>query len=179
MGVFSQYLSKEEQREFIEKADIFFAKKGINFIYPLHGGYMGQDAKILSYGISRVYNSLAPEFQTYETIKNLAENKSEEKPMIYIEKPRNALYIFDREIIPLDKVVIIGEITVIANAYDENGINKVEFYVNGVMKSTDYSEPYSWLWDEFAVGKHEIKVIAYDNNDKKAEDKINVIIFNF
>ena len=76
LGVFSQELSKEEQREFLKIANEFFSKKGIIFVYPVHGGFIGQDAKILSFGKLKIYDSLAPEFDTYETIKNLALKKT-------------------------------------------------------------------------------------------------------
>jgi len=75
LGQFSQVLSKEEQREFLMAADSFFHNRGIVFTYPLHGGWMGNDAEILSFGIRRTYDALAPEFQTYETIRELARNK--------------------------------------------------------------------------------------------------------
>ena len=77
MGVYSQELSKEEQREFLKIADEFFSRKGIIFVYPVHGGFMGQDAKILSFGKLKTYDSLAPEFETYETIKSLLKVKRE------------------------------------------------------------------------------------------------------
>ncbi len=72
LGVFSQYLNKKKQNEFLRIADDFFTKKGYIFVYPVHGGWMGQDAKVLSYGQFKVYDSLAPEFDTYETIKELS-----------------------------------------------------------------------------------------------------------
>ena len=75
LGVFSQKLSREEQREFLRKADKFFSKKGIIFIYPVHGGFMGNDAETLSFGKLKVYDSFAPEFQTYDTIKELTQDK--------------------------------------------------------------------------------------------------------
>ena len=75
LGVFSQYLNKKKQREFLRMADEFFTKKGCVFVYPVHGGWMGADAKVLSYGQFKVYDSLAPEFDTYETIKKLAKMK--------------------------------------------------------------------------------------------------------
>lgn len=78
LGVFSHYLTPEEQREFLGTADEFFQEKGINFIYPVHGGWMGYDTKIFSFGKSSFYDSLAPEFKTYETIKELALNKTKE-----------------------------------------------------------------------------------------------------
>jgi len=175
LGVFSQELSKEEQREFLRIADAFFRRKGITFIYPVHGGFMGQDAEILSYGKSKTYDSLAPEFDTYETIVELAKNRAQGKPLVSIERPRNRLYVFDKEIMRLKIPIIIGKITITAGTFDEDGINRVEFCIDDVLKFIDHDEPYSWLWDEFAIGKHEIKVVAYDNSGNKAEDRINVI----
>jgi len=40
--VFSQELSKDEAREFLRKADEFFSKMEIIFIYPIHGGDVGR-----------------------------------------------------------------------------------------------------------------------------------------
>jgi len=97
--------------------------------------------------------------------------------MIYIERPRDHLYIFDREIAPFKLPIIIGKITVTADAYDEDGIQKVEFYIDGILKYNDTQQPYQWLWNEFAVGKHEVKVIARDSFGNKAEDMVNVFIF--
>lgn len=76
--VFSQELSKEEAKEFLRKTDEFFSKKGIIFIYPLHGGDMGRKEMMIkkrAYGKFNWYDSLAPEFETYETIKELAKKK--------------------------------------------------------------------------------------------------------
>ncbi len=179
LGVFSQYLSKEEQREFLKIADIFFAKKGINFIYPVHGGWMGNDAEILSYGISRTYDSLAPEFETYETIVKLTQNKAEGKPFICIKRPENYIYVFDREIAPSSIPTIIGKITIKVDAFDLEGIEKVEFYTDGNLKYNDSIAPYEWTWDEFSFGEHEIKVTAYDDKENVASDEINVFILNF
>jgi hypothetical protein len=72
LAVFSQQLTREEQRAFLETADRFFTERGVHFIYPLHGGYMGRGAETLSFGRFRSYDSLAPEFATYETIRTLA-----------------------------------------------------------------------------------------------------------
>jgi len=76
--VFSQMLNKDMQSETLAILDESFAKNGVNFIYPLHGGYMGRGAITtkLAFGKYRNYDSLAPEFQTYKTIKELANNKA-------------------------------------------------------------------------------------------------------
>lgn len=74
-AVFSQKLSKEEQGELLKEIDAFSQSKGVIFVYPIHGGYMGNNAKTLSFGTYYKYDSLAPEFGTYETIKELARSK--------------------------------------------------------------------------------------------------------
>ncbi|MDD5688466.1 MAG: hypothetical protein PHE88_11625 [Elusimicrobia bacterium] len=75
MDVFSQRLNKKQQKEWLEKADAFLQSKGMIFMYPVRGGDFTPGAKILSFGKNAKYDSLAPEFQTYETIKELANNK--------------------------------------------------------------------------------------------------------
>ena len=77
MEIFSQNLTPKQQRECLRVFDNFFLKKNIIFVYPVHGPDMGGNIKILSFGKSRCYDSLAPEFQTYETIKELAQEKTE------------------------------------------------------------------------------------------------------
>ncbi len=75
METFSQELTPEQQREFLKVCDEFFTKKNITFIYPIHGPDMGENIKILSFAKSRCYDSLAPEFRTYEILEKLAEKK--------------------------------------------------------------------------------------------------------
>ncbi|RLE93342.1 MAG: hypothetical protein DRJ55_03760, partial [Thermoprotei archaeon] len=67
--IFSQYLTKEQQREFLKIVDEFYAERNVIFAYPVHGGFMGYDATKKSFGFYPFYDSLAPEFETYETIK--------------------------------------------------------------------------------------------------------------
>ena len=78
LHVFTQELTPEEAREFLRRADEFFTERGIVFVYPVHGGDMGRlgvEVTKLSYGRFNWYDSLAPEFQTYETIVKLAEKR--------------------------------------------------------------------------------------------------------
>lgn len=76
LAIFSQKLSKEQQRDVLKMADDFFESKGMKFIYPVHGGSTGHSATALTYGKYTWYDSLAPEFETYDTIKQLAQDKS-------------------------------------------------------------------------------------------------------
>ncbi len=80
LDVFSQKLNKNQQREWLKKADAFFQRKGMIFVYPVRGGDFAPGAKRLSFGKFAKYDSLALEFDTFETIKKLARIKRE-KPL--------------------------------------------------------------------------------------------------
>jgi len=84
LGVFSQELTKEQAREALRNFDNFFREHGVLFAYPVHGGYMGRDATRLAFGWSYKYDSLAPEFESYATIKELAQRRYESTPRLYI-----------------------------------------------------------------------------------------------
>jgi hypothetical protein len=100
---------------------------------------------------------------------------------VNIARPKEGhLYVSDQEIMPtiFHSTIIIGEITIKADAYDEDGVDRVEFYIDGVLKSSDTEYPYGWLWDEKTMGRHTIKVVAYDNASNIASDEEKVMIFN-
>ncbi|VVB91408.1 Uncharacterised protein [uncultured archaeon] len=76
LGAFSQNMSKENQSKFLMTADAFFQEKGVIFSYPMHGGYLGANASILSFGAYPYYDALAPESDTYGTIRQLSVDKA-------------------------------------------------------------------------------------------------------
>jgi hypothetical protein len=83
------------------------------------------------------------------------------------------LYVY----VPIFPIItlIIGRIYVIVNATDNVGVEKVEFYVDDVLRDIDYEPPYIWLWDEqtpFLL--YELKAIAYDFAGNTATDMIKV-----
>jgi len=60
--------------------------------------------------------------------------------------------------------IVIGPIDVIATASDsQSGVNRVEFYIDDVLRSTDCVSPYIWLWEHDNFFPYTLKVIAYDN----------------
>ncbi|MCD6239339.1 MAG: hypothetical protein J7K51_08505 [Thermotogae bacterium] len=77
LGVFSQTLSIEEQRKVLRTFGQFFTENGIIFAYPVHGEFMGRDATKLAFGKYSKYDALAPEFETYNTIKRLSQGRKE------------------------------------------------------------------------------------------------------
>ncbi|MDO8094802.1 MAG: peptidoglycan DD-metalloendopeptidase family protein, partial [Candidatus Brocadiales bacterium] len=81
---------------------------------------------------------------------------------------------------PNNGATISGVVTVTADATDDKGIAKVEFYLDDIFKSTDTSFPYSWLWDttQSNNGSHTIKAIAYDTANQTATSQIIVTVSN-
>ncbi len=62
-------------------------------------------------------------------------------------------------------VATTSSITIVADAEDESGIDRVEFYIDGALKATDASKPYEYSWNltTYADGNaHTIYVKAYD-----------------
>lgn len=77
--IFSQQMSQADAQAFLKTSDDFFTPLGMKFVYPVHGGTMvvqQTSATKLAYGQYNWYDSLAPEMNTYGTIKQLALNKT-------------------------------------------------------------------------------------------------------
>src|SRR5207237_1089422 len=59
-------------------------------------------------------------------------------------------------------------------------VQKVEFAVDGEVKSTDTSVPYTFDWDTLAgaEGPHTLTATAYDEKDNKKSAKVTVTVDN-
>jgi hypothetical protein len=80
---------------------------------------------------------------------------------------------------PASGATVSGTITVTATASDNVGVAKVDFYVDGMLKSTDTSSPYSYVWITTALsnGTHTLQAIAADaagNSASTAVMSVNV-----
>lgn len=113
-----------------------------------------------------------PSLKIYDVI--VLSEKEERNISVNIAKPGNALYIFDKEILPTSKPIIIGKITIKAGVYSSKEISKVDFYIDDELKYNDSLPPYQWVWNEPSFGKHEIAAIAY-GWEGKARDEIEVL----
>ncbi len=65
---------------------------------------------------------------------------------------------------PSNGATVSGTKTITASASDNVGVTKVELRVDGALKKTDTSSPYSYSWDTTAVsnGSHSLQARAYD-----------------
>jgi len=65
---------------------------------------------------------------------------------------------------PASGATLSGTVAVAASATDAVGVTKVEFLLDGVLRSTDAASPYSWTWATTGAsnGSHSLVAKAYD-----------------
>ncbi|MBI4086059.1 MAG: hypothetical protein HY433_02350, partial [Candidatus Liptonbacteria bacterium] len=63
---------------------------------------------------------------------------------------------------PLNGSTVSGAVTISANATDNMGVVKVEFYVDSALKTTVFTSPYSYVWFATPFGSHTLTAKAYD-----------------
>ena len=78
--------------------------------------------------------------------------------------------------------VLIGRTKIVAEVYDDSGVEKVEFYIDENLVSEDTEEPYEYSFRKVKflkrfLRKHTLSVIAYDNEGKTGTNSIEVFCF--
>lgn len=82
---------------------------------------------------------------------------------------------------PADGATVSGTVSVTANASDDVGVSKVEFYLDGALASTDTASPYAWSWNTTtaANGAHALTAKAWDAaNNNTTSPAVNVTVSN-
>lgn len=83
---------------------------------------------------------------------------------------------------PADGATVSGTVTVAADATDNNGVNQVEFFVDGssIGKDTDGSGGWSVPWNSGSVadGSHTVTATATDTAKQTASDSVSVTVNN-
>jgi len=80
---------------------------------------------------------------------------------------------------PTDGAIVSGITTIQALVYDNRGVAKVEFYIDGTKVSVSYSSPYYYNWNTDSLtynSQHTIKVKAYDTSGNVGESSVTVTI---
>ena len=87
-----------------------------------------------------------------------------------------------RIVSPTDGAIVRGLVTVTAEAQDNVGVSKVEFYIDGTKVAEDTSEPYQYNWDTIGLtndSTHTIQAKAYDIIGNPGQSNIvEVIVVN-
>ncbi|MFQ3675437.1 MAG: Ig-like domain-containing protein, partial [Endomicrobiia bacterium] len=98
---------------------------------------------------------------------NVLVNNIDNPPTIRLIEPKNG-------------ITVSGSIKIIAQASDDKGITKVEFYVDDKLRYTKDVSPYEWLWDTDGEknDEHIIKVKAYDTANQWSEVVVKLVVSN-
>lgn len=140
------------------------------------------DGYLISNGLKQVHINMGWEgyYDAYYTLDSILDftdtywqyavidiipTPKDQPPSVSITSPNNGDFV--------GKTIAIK-----ANASDDEGITKVEFYINNVIRGTDTSVPYEWNWDttKYASGTHVLKARAYDTINQTAEHSIQVTV---
>jgi hypothetical protein len=82
---------------------------------------------------------------------------------------------------PANGATVSATVNVTANASDNVGVSKVEFWLDGSLRATDMSSPYAWSWDTSTAtnGAHALVSKAYDAaNNIGTSTTVNVTVSN-
>ena len=112
-------------------------------------------------------------YENYSSPWGLSNKKVDANPpQITIQQPENGIYIFGNKIFPFLFPLLIGKTDIKAIAWDENGIERVEFYMDNSLRASIENEPYEWKYH--AIGFYKIKVVAIDGNGNRGGKEIEV-----
>lgn len=77
---------------------------------------------------------------------------------------------------PSNNAVVTKTVTIKANASDDNGVNKVDFFVDNEFKKSVFSPPYNWDWNPnaYSSGFHTVLAKAYDTINQTAQASLNL-----
>ena len=81
---------------------------------------------------------------------------------------------------PSNGSTVSGTRTITASASDNIGVDRVQFYIDGVSKKIDSSSPYTYSWNttSYSNGRHTLKVRAYDDFENDDSDTVFVNVSN-
>jgi hypothetical protein len=82
---------------------------------------------------------------------------------------------------PANGATVSATVSVNANASDNVGVTKVEFYLDGALQSTDTTSPYSWSWNTTTAtnASHALVAKAYDAaNNIGTSSTVSVTVSN-
>ena len=104
-------------------------------------------------------------------------------PYLRMDTPApGRLYFRGQELIPLPfgTTVVVGGLTVTVYAGDnDTGMDRVEFYVDGVLQATDDQDPYQFVWDQPSLFRRTLEAQAYDRAGNRASVTSRIWTFIF
>jgi len=82
--------------------------------------------------------------------------------------------------LPLSSDIVSSTVAVSTKVDAQNGVDKVEFYIDDQLEYTDHDLPYEWNWDttQYTETEHKITAKAYDTFGLKTSASITVFLDN-
>ena len=77
---------------------------------------------------------------------------------------------------PANGAIVPTAFTVAASAEDDTAVERVELWVDGALRDTKTTSPYSFSVSGLAVGSHSLQTVVYDDTGASATDQINVTV---
>jgi acid phosphatase type 7 len=79
---------------------------------------------------------------------------------------------------PTDRAAVTGTVTIKGEAHDDTRVEKVDLWVDGVLRAIDVTAPYSFSWNtgREAAGTHGVELRAYDIDGRRATKRITVTV---
>lgn len=98
-------------------------------------------------------------------------------PEILITRPDNAVYLRNTRLFSFSQAVLIGDSFISADVDDEDGVEKVVFYIDGVPVAEVNTDPYEWYWESFELRPKRILVQlqAFDHSGNQAWASVTVL----
>jgi len=74
---------------------------------------------------------------------------------------------------PVSGQTVYEIVTITVTTQDNEGISKVEFFINDSLVLIDSESPYQYEWNttQYEDGEHIVKVVSYDNSDNSTESQ--------
>ncbi len=92
-------------------------------------------------------------------------------PDVAFERPRGALYLFGRPVVPLpgNQTVVVGPVTIRATVVDTatSGVASTELYIDDE-RCGSFDSDVTYPVDTRMLGRHRIRVVAYDRAGNRA-----------
>jgi tetratricopeptide (TPR) repeat protein len=81
---------------------------------------------------------------------------------------------------PTNGQTVSGTITIQVDATDDNGISRVEIYIDNVLTATLTTAPYTYQWDTTTAtnGSHTLRATVNDTANQIADDQVTVNVNN-
>jgi len=121
----------------------------------------GLDSGSSYYFAVTAYNAAGAE----SVYSNIVEIKESVPPLVSISSPAPS-------------TSVSGTVMVVAAATDNKGVTGVEFYLNGVLQSTDNTAPYTYNWDtsSLGTGMYTLMAKAFDEAGNVGQSEVMVAV---